>query len=85
MYVCMYVSKYTYILKIKRLSETFLIRRRIQRDIVIYMSSVKALVVLFRLQRNFEFCRRVSKNTQIQNFVKIRPVGAELFHADGHT
>jgi len=24
-----------------------------------------------------------SKNTQISNFMKIRPVGAELFHADG--
>jgi len=27
----------------------------------------------------------VSKNIQIQNFMKIRPVGAELFHADGRT
>ena len=26
---------------------------------------------------------RVSKNTQMLNFVKIRPVGAELFHANG--
>ena len=25
------------------------------------------------------------KNTQIKNFVKIRPVEAELFHADGQT
>ena len=25
------------------------------------------------------------KNTQISNFMKIRPVGAELFHADGRT
>jgi hypothetical protein len=24
------------------------------------------------------------KNTQISNFMKIRPVGAELFHAGGH-
>jgi hypothetical protein len=28
---------------------------------------------------------RFSKNTQISNFMKIRPVGAELFHADGQT
>ena len=28
---------------------------------------------------------RFSKNIQISNFVKIRPVGAELFHADGQT
>jgi hypothetical protein len=27
----------------------------------------------------------VSKNTQISNFIKIRPVGAEMFHADGQT
>ena len=26
-----------------------------------------------------------SKTTQISNFMKIRPVGAELFHADGQT
>jgi hypothetical protein len=25
----------------------------------------------------------ISKNTQIPNFLKIRPVGVELFHADG--
>jgi len=25
------------------------------------------------------------KNTQISNFMKIRPLGAELFHADGQT
>jgi hypothetical protein len=28
---------------------------------------------------------RGKKNPQISNFIKIRPVGAELFHADGHT
>ena len=26
-----------------------------------------------------------SKDTEIPNFMKIRPVGAELFHADGRT
>jgi len=28
------------------------------------------------------FLDRVSQNTQISNFMTIRPVGAELFHAD---
>jgi hypothetical protein len=28
---------------------------------------------------------RISKNTQIPNFMKIGPVGAELFHAGGRT
>jgi hypothetical protein len=31
------------------------------------------------------FLYRVSKNPQISNFMKIRPVGAELFHAERQT
>jgi hypothetical protein len=31
------------------------------------------------------FLDRFSKNSHISNFLKIRPVGAELFHADGQT
>ena len=31
-----------------------------------------------------EFCR-LSKNTLISDYMKIRPVGAELFHAEGQT
>jgi hypothetical protein len=29
-----------------------------------------------------EFSQRIFQNTQISNFMKIRPVGVELFHAD---
>jgi hypothetical protein len=29
-----------------------------------------------------EFSQRIFQNTQISNFMKIRPVGAELFRAD---
>ena len=33
-----------------------------------------------------EFSRQIfEKNTEISNFMKIRPVEAELFHADGRT
>jgi hypothetical protein len=32
---------------------------------------------------NLEFLDRFSKNTEIPNFMKIRPVGAEFFHAGG--
>jgi len=31
------------------------------------------------------FLETISKNTQISNFMNIRPVGAELLHADGGT
>ena len=34
---------------------------------------------------NLDLFDRFSKNAQISNFLKIRPVGAELFHADGQT
>jgi len=32
-----------------------------------------------------EISHQFSKNTLKSNFMKIRPVGAELFHADGRT
>ena len=33
-----------------------------------------------------EFSRQIfEKNTKISDFMKIRPVGAELFHTDGQT
>ena len=32
-----------------------------------------------------EFSRHTIENNQILKFIKIRPVGAELFHADGQT
>jgi len=32
-----------------------------------------------------EFSRQDFENTQISNFMTIRPVGAELFHADERT
>ena len=67
-------------------SETFLILKIIQRDIIIHVHrySSKLLVILVRFSWILNFLSRFSKNTQITNFMKIRPVGAELY-ADGRT
>jgi len=72
---------------IQLLSEKFLILRRIQRDIIInvHRPSCKVPVILVRFSWNLNFVGRCSKNTQIWNFMKILPVGAKLFHADGRT
>jgi hypothetical protein len=32
-----------------------------------------------------EFPRRIFENTEVSNYMKIRPVGTELFRADGQT
>jgi hypothetical protein len=64
---------------------TFLILRRIQRDIInLHRSSCEVPVILVRFGRNFNSVDKFSENTQKLNFMKIRPVGAELFHAERH-
>jgi hypothetical protein len=64
--------------------ETFLTLRRIQRDTVINVltSSRKVPVILIGFWWNLHFPDRFSNGTQISDFVKIRPMGSELFHAD---
>jgi len=32
-----------------------------------------------------EFFVRFSTNPQVSNFIKVRPMGEELFHSDGQT
>ena len=46
---------------------------------------VKDRLVLFDFNETFMSSTDFSKNTQISNFMKIRPAGTELFHADGLT
>ena len=45
----------------------------------------KVSVTLVRFQWILNFLNAFSKNTQISNFTKIRPVGDELFRVDGQT
>jgi len=68
------------------LSETFPILRRTERYIInTYRCSRKAPVILAWSQQTLSFLDIFSKYTQISNVIKIHPVGAELFHADGKT
>jgi hypothetical protein len=66
------------------LSETFLILRRIQRDMIInvHRSSCKVPAILVRL-KNLDFLDRFSKNPQMSHVIKIFPVGAGMLHAKG--
>jgi hypothetical protein len=68
-------------------SETFLTLGRIERDLIknVYWSSCKVQVILVRFQWNLNFRDSFSKNIRLSNFLDVRPVGAELFHADRRT
>jgi hypothetical protein len=46
---------------------------------------VKYPSLLLDFNQTWIFSTNIKKNTQISNFMKIRPVGAELFHADWQT
>jgi len=50
-----------------------------QKRILFFMYSTS---YSFQILKNLEFSNRFSKNTQIINLLKIRPVGTELFHAE---
>jgi len=51
----------------------------------IYHISCKVPVILVIFYENMNLVDRVSKNTQISHFMNIRPLGAQLFHADRWT
>jgi len=67
------------------LSETFLILKRTEQDTIkVYHFSCKVPIILVIFQWNY-FFDRFSKNIQIQNLLKLSPVGAWLFQVDGQT
>ena len=69
-------------------SETFLILRRNERDTIkkIYIGlHVKYPLCSSDFNKNLNFLDIFSKNHKIQNFVKMRPVEAEMFHTDRWT
>jgi hypothetical protein len=76
---------------LQMLSEILLILRSIQRDTVTKKWKrlrVKYQSFLSHLNKTWIFSTGFRKQTQIQNFIKIRPVGAEVFRAkrqDGRT
>jgi hypothetical protein len=47
----------------------------------VHWSSSKVTFVLVFFKEKLNFLNKYTKNNQISNFMKIRPGGAELFHA----
>jgi len=68
------------------MSQTFLIIRRNERDVI---KKCTGLHMKYRYSCQtstyFDFLDTFSENSQILNSMKISPVEAELFHADGET
>ena len=51
----------------------------------VYCLNVEYSLFLSDINENRIFFDLFSKNTEISSLMEIRPVGAELFHADGRT
>ena len=88
----MFLTKYSplisYVSFSKTLPETFLILRRNVRDIIkkMYIGlHVQYRLLLSDFNETWIFFDRFSKNTEKSTFMNIRPVGAELSHADRQT
>jgi hypothetical protein len=78
--------KYVFWLSLPLLFETFLFVTRNQRGSVVNVKMFSSKAPVFcRILLKLEFSRRIFEKSQISNFIKIRPVGAELLHADKRT
>jgi hypothetical protein len=80
-----YWTQNGFLFYLQLLSKVFLILRRNWRDMIknVYRSSCKVPFILVRFSSHVNFLERIFKNPQILNFMKFRPVRAELFHTDG--
>jgi hypothetical protein len=78
--------KYVFWFSVQLLFQTLVILRRIQRDITINVQRSSRIrpVILARFSWNLNFRQIFVKSSNIK-LIKIRPVGAELFYADGRT
>jgi hypothetical protein len=79
--------KRVFLFSLRFFFKTFLIQRIIQLHIVrnVKTSSCEVPVTFAWFQWNLNFLNRYSKTSEVPNVIKIRPVGAELFHADTRT
>jgi hypothetical protein len=79
--------KSLFLFYLQLLYELFLILKRTEWERIknLFWYSYNVPVVPFRFQWNLSFLDKFSKDTQISNFMKIPPMGTELFHADGQT
>ena len=82
-----WTKKCVFRLSLQLLSETFLILRRTERDMIknAHRFSCKVPIIPVIFLWNLNFLDTFSKNTQISDFMKTRPVGTELFHAHKRT
>jgi hypothetical protein len=74
--------KCTFWFSLELLLETYLILRIIQSDIV---TNVKYTLFLSDFNETRSLSTDFRKQSRISNLIKVCPVGAELFHADGQT
>ena len=67
---------YFFGISVQLVSKILLSLRRIERDVIknVCRTSCKVSVIIVRFQLMLNFLDKVSKITEIQNFMKIRPV-----------
>ena len=80
-------TKYVFRFSLQIFFEIFPILRKIQRHIVVNVSTFlcKVSIILFEFLSNLNFVDGYSKKSQISSLIKTRLIGPELFHADRRT